>query len=147
MLQMFSLMEQTLSSCWCISVRFSEDVLSAHWLAELRSLSRSFAYCVFLSLSLSLSFQLKDHEKAATAAHTYFQANPEHVEMGRNLEQYKSLQGVDPKHFIDREARPHQVFTHKDSSASKLNAQRISPAVPFDRHLILNLVPLLPHVQ
>ncbi|XP_076134556.1 prolyl 3-hydroxylase 2 [Alosa pseudoharengus] len=52
--------------------------------------------------------KLKDLDKAASAAHTYFQANPEHVEMGRNLEQYKSLQGVDSKHFIDREARPHQ---------------------------------------
>lgn len=48
-------------------------------------------------------------DKAAAAAHTYFQANPEHVEMGQNLEQYKDLQGVREEHFVDREARPHQV--------------------------------------
>ncbi|KAF0042100.1 hypothetical protein F2P81_005632 [Scophthalmus maximus] len=51
---------------------------------------------------------LKQPEKAAAAAHTYFQANPEHVEMGQNLEQYKDLQGVKEDHFVDREARPHQ---------------------------------------
>ncbi|CAG08055.1 unnamed protein product [Tetraodon nigroviridis] len=38
--------------------------------------------------------ELKQPDKAAAAAHTYFQANPEHVEMGNNLEQYKDLQGV-----------------------------------------------------
>ncbi|XP_062250871.1 prolyl 3-hydroxylase 2 [Platichthys flesus] len=58
---------------------------------------------------LQLAYQkLKQPEKAAAAAHTYFQANPEHVEMGQNLEQYKDLQGVQEDHFVDREARPHQ---------------------------------------
>lgn len=57
----------------------------------------------------SLCPQLKQPDKAAAAAHTYFQANPEHVEMGQNLEQYKDLQGVKEDHFVDREARPHQV--------------------------------------
>lgn len=56
-----------------------------------------------------LSPQLKQPDKAAAAAHTYFQANPEHVEMGKNLEQYKDLQGVQEDHFVDREALPHQV--------------------------------------
>ncbi|KAJ8375162.1 hypothetical protein SKAU_G00057420 [Synaphobranchus kaupii] len=56
--------------------------------------------------------KLKQPDKAAAAAHTYFQANPEHVEMSHNLEQYKALEGVLEEHFIDREARPHQkVFT------------------------------------
>lgn len=53
--------------------------------------------------------QLGQLDKAASASHTYFQANPEHVEMGEDLEQYKSMQGVKEEHFIDREARPHQV--------------------------------------
>ncbi|CAJ1060655.1 prolyl 3-hydroxylase 2 [Xyrichtys novacula] len=58
---------------------------------------------------LQLAYQkLKQPDKAAAAAHTYFQANPEHVEMGQNLEQYKDLQGVKEEHFVDREARPHQ---------------------------------------
>lgn len=47
-------------------------------------------------------------DKAASAAHTYFQANPEHVEMGDDLEQYKALEGVKEEHFVDLEARPHQ---------------------------------------
>ncbi|XP_061539961.1 prolyl 3-hydroxylase 2 [Phycodurus eques] len=55
--------------------------------------------------------KLKQPDKAAAAAHTYFQANPEHVEMSHNLEQYKDGQGMDrgsEDHFVDREARPHQ---------------------------------------
>ncbi|KAM7387872.1 hypothetical protein PAMP_024083 [Pampus punctatissimus] len=62
---------------------------------------------------LQMAYQkLKQTDKAAAAAHTYFQANPEHVEMGQNLEQYKDLQGVKEDHFVDREARPHQhAFT------------------------------------
>uniref|UniRef100_A0A671N711 procollagen-proline 3-dioxygenase n=1 Tax=Sinocyclocheilus anshuiensis TaxID=1608454 RepID=A0A671N711_9TELE len=47
-------------------------------------------------------------DKAASAAHTYFQANPEHVEMGGHLEQYKAQKGVKEEHLIDRESRPHQ---------------------------------------
>ncbi|XP_051803434.1 prolyl 3-hydroxylase 2 [Acanthochromis polyacanthus] len=58
---------------------------------------------------LQLAYQkLNQPDKAAAAAHTYFQANPEHVEMGQDLEQYKDLQGVQEDHFVDREARPHQ---------------------------------------
>ncbi|XP_029004670.1 prolyl 3-hydroxylase 2 [Betta splendens] len=58
---------------------------------------------------LQLAYQkLKQPDKAASAAHTYFQANPEHVEMGQNLEQYKHMEGVTEDHFVDREARPHQ---------------------------------------
>uniref|UniRef100_A0A668ANR8 procollagen-proline 3-dioxygenase n=1 Tax=Myripristis murdjan TaxID=586833 RepID=A0A668ANR8_9TELE len=52
--------------------------------------------------------KLKQPDKAAAAAHTYFQANPEHVEMGQDLEQYKDVEGVQEEHFVDREARPHQ---------------------------------------
>uniref|UniRef100_A0A8C5A2H0 procollagen-proline 3-dioxygenase n=1 Tax=Gadus morhua TaxID=8049 RepID=A0A8C5A2H0_GADMO len=58
---------------------------------------------------LQLAYQkLKQPEDAAAAAHTYFQANPEHVEMGQNLEQYKNQEGMLEEHFVDREARPHQ---------------------------------------
>ncbi|KAA0712283.1 Prolyl 3-hydroxylase 2 [Triplophysa tibetana] len=58
---------------------------------------------------LQLAYRkLGQPDKAASAAHTYFQANPEHVEMGEDLEQYKAMQGVKEEHLIDREARPHQ---------------------------------------
>ncbi|CAL9696156.1 unnamed protein product [Knipowitschia caucasica] len=60
---------------------------------------------------LQLAYQkLKMPDKAAAAAHTYFQANPEHVEMGQDLEQYKDQRGVRPEHFVDREARLHQRY-------------------------------------
>ncbi|TKS74641.1 Prolyl 3-hydroxylase 2 [Collichthys lucidus] len=61
--------------------------------------------------------RLKQPDKAAAAAHTYFQANPEHVEMGQNLEQYKNVEGVEEEHFVDREARPHQ---HSFTAAVRL---------------------------
>ncbi|KAI5101570.1 prolyl 3-hydroxylase 2, partial [Silurus meridionalis] len=51
--------------------------------------------------------KLNQLDKAAAAAHTYFQANPEHIEI--DLEQYNALHGVEEKHFFDREARPHQA--------------------------------------
>ncbi|XP_058493785.1 prolyl 3-hydroxylase 2 [Solea solea] len=58
---------------------------------------------------LQMAYQkLKLPEKAAAAAHTFFLANPEHVEMGQNLEQYKNQQDVDENFFVDQEARPHQ---------------------------------------
>lgn len=66
-------------------------------------------HCFFKVSVLCLFKQLGQPDKAASAAHTYFQANPEHVEMGEDLEQYKAIQGVKEEHFIDREARPHQV--------------------------------------
>uniref|UniRef100_A0A672JSK4 procollagen-proline 3-dioxygenase n=1 Tax=Salarias fasciatus TaxID=181472 RepID=A0A672JSK4_SALFA len=67
---------------------------------------------------LQLAYQkLKQTDKAAAAAHTYFQANPEHVEMGQDLEQYKDLQNVREEHFVDREARPHQ---HSFTAAVRL---------------------------
>ncbi|KAJ0032491.1 hypothetical protein NQD34_002572 [Periophthalmus magnuspinnatus] len=60
---------------------------------------------------LQLAYQkLKMPDKAAAAAHTYFQANPEHVEMGQNLEQYKDQRDVRPEHFVDRQARLHQQY-------------------------------------
>ncbi|XP_051551270.1 prolyl 3-hydroxylase 2-like [Myxocyprinus asiaticus] len=58
---------------------------------------------------LQLAYRkLGKFDKAASAAHTYFQANPEHVDMGEDLEENKALQGVKEEHFVDREARPHQ---------------------------------------
>uniref|UniRef100_A0A3Q3LHQ2 procollagen-proline 3-dioxygenase n=1 Tax=Mastacembelus armatus TaxID=205130 RepID=A0A3Q3LHQ2_9TELE len=60
---------------------------------------------------LQMAYQkLNQPDKAAAAAHTYFQANPEHVEMGQDLEQYKDLKGIKEEHFVDQEARPHQCF-------------------------------------
>lgn len=43
------------------------------------------------------------------AAHTFFQANPDHVEMKQNLDYYKVMAGVEEEHFKDLEAREHMV--------------------------------------
>lgn len=47
------------------------------------------------------------------AAHTFFQANPDHVEMKQNLDYYKTMAGVEEEHFKDLEAREHMVRTHR----------------------------------
>uniref|UniRef100_A0A8D0CBJ1 procollagen-proline 3-dioxygenase n=1 Tax=Scleropages formosus TaxID=113540 RepID=A0A8D0CBJ1_SCLFO len=65
---------------------------------------------------LQLAYRkLKQPDKAVAAAHTYFQANPEHVEMGEHLEQYKLLEGVKEEDFIDREAPFTMGVKHYDS--------------------------------
>lgn len=50
-------------------------------------------------------------DKAVAAAHTFFVANPDHVEMKQNLEYYKMMAGVTQEDFKDLEARPHMVRT------------------------------------
>ncbi|EGV96066.1 Prolyl 3-hydroxylase 2 [Cricetulus griseus] len=41
------------------------------------------------------------------AAHTFFMANPEHMEMQQNIEDYRETAGVEAIQLVDREARPH----------------------------------------
>ncbi|XP_067850943.1 prolyl 3-hydroxylase 2 [Heptranchias perlo] len=52
-------------------------------------------------------YKLNELDKAAEAAHTFFLANPEHMEMRQSLERYKLMEGVKESHFIDREMRPY----------------------------------------
>ncbi|MEJ1283299.1 hypothetical protein NN561_014268 [Cricetulus griseus] len=59
-----------------------------------------------------LMFSLHSHalnqlEKAMEAAHTFFMANPEHMEMQQNIEDYRETAGVEAIQLVDREARPH----------------------------------------
>lgn len=42
-------------------------------------------------------------QKAASAAQTYFVANPSHLEMRNNIEKYRRMQGVTDGDFQDRE--------------------------------------------
>lgn len=42
-------------------------------------------------------------QKAASAAHTYFVANPSHLEMRNNIEKYRRMEGVTDEDFLDRE--------------------------------------------
>lgn len=43
------------------------------------------------------------------AAHTFFMANPEHMEMQQNIENYRTMAGVEAFQLVDREAKPHLV--------------------------------------
>ncbi|XP_072897819.1 prolyl 3-hydroxylase 2 isoform X2 [Hemitrygon akajei] len=52
-------------------------------------------------------YKLGELHKAAAAAHTFFLANPEHVEMRQSLERYRQMEGVQESHFADREIRPY----------------------------------------
>lgn len=43
------------------------------------------------------------------AAHTFFMANPEHMEMQQNIENYRTMAGVEALQLVDLEAKPHLV--------------------------------------
>ncbi|XP_053171884.1 prolyl 3-hydroxylase 1 [Scomber japonicus] len=54
-------------------------------------------------------FKINKLDKAVAAAHTFFQANPEHMEMKQNLDYYKMMAGVKTEDFKDLEARPNMA--------------------------------------
>lgn len=47
--------------------------------------------------------QLGRVQRAVSAAHTFFVANPNHLEMRNNLEKYRRMKGVTADAFQDRE--------------------------------------------
>ncbi|XP_059247273.1 prolyl 3-hydroxylase 2 [Mustela nigripes] len=51
--------------------------------------------------------KLNQLEKAVEAAHTFFMANPEHMEMQQNIENYRTMAGVEALQLVDLEAKPH----------------------------------------
>lgn len=59
-------------------------------------------HVLLIGLSLS-AHQLQKLQKAASAAHTYFIANPSHLEMRNNIEKYRRMDGVTEEAFQDRE--------------------------------------------
>ncbi|CAG5984671.1 unnamed protein product [Menidia menidia] len=54
-------------------------------------------------------FKVNKLDKAVAAAYTFFQANPDHVEMRQNLDYYRMMAGVQEENFKDLEARPHMA--------------------------------------
>ncbi|KAK5873091.1 hypothetical protein PBY51_013735 [Eleginops maclovinus] len=54
-------------------------------------------------------FKINKLDKAVAAAHTFFVANPDHVEMKQNLEYYRMMAGVTKEDFKDLEAMPHMA--------------------------------------
>ncbi|XP_061310130.1 prolyl 3-hydroxylase 3 isoform X1 [Pezoporus flaviventris] len=52
-------------------------------------------------------FQLKKLDQAVSAAHTFFVANPQHLQMREDIEKYRRMSGVRSDNFRDLEATPH----------------------------------------
>ncbi|XP_021176071.2 prolyl 3-hydroxylase 3 [Fundulus heteroclitus] len=55
-------------------------------------------------------YKLEKLKKAASAAHTYFVANPSHLEMRNNIEKYRRMEGVTEDDFQDRVMEKHWVL-------------------------------------
>ncbi|XP_068598640.1 prolyl 3-hydroxylase 1 [Brachionichthys hirsutus] len=54
-------------------------------------------------------FKINKLNKAVAAANTFFQANPDHIEMRQNLDYYGMMAGVQEEDFKDLEARTHMA--------------------------------------
>ncbi|KAM9860059.1 prolyl 3-hydroxylase 1 [Aulostomus maculatus] len=54
-------------------------------------------------------FKINKLDKAVAAAHTFYQANPDHLEMRQNLDYYRMMSGVQQEDFKDLEARPNMA--------------------------------------
>ncbi|XP_035606544.1 prolyl 3-hydroxylase 3 [Oncorhynchus keta] len=55
-------------------------------------------------------------QKAASAAHTFFVANPSHLEMRNNIEKYRRMEGVTEDAFQDREMEAEKHWALYDSA-------------------------------
>ncbi|XP_033837461.1 prolyl 3-hydroxylase 3 [Periophthalmus magnuspinnatus] len=61
-------------------------------------------------------YKLEKLQKAASAAHTYFVANPSHLEMRNNIEKYRRMEGVTQDAFQDREEDSERHWVLYDSA-------------------------------
>ncbi|XP_065117233.1 prolyl 3-hydroxylase 3 [Paramisgurnus dabryanus] len=68
-------------------------------------------------------YKLDKVQKAASAAHTFFMANPSHLEMRNNIEKYRRMMGVKDEDFLDRE-REHEK--HWEMYDSAIQAEGLS---------------------
>lgn len=78
---------------------------------------KSVVFLMLLLLYCSPVFffpQLEKLKKAAAAAHTYFVANPSHLEMRNNIEKYRRMDGVTEEDFQDREAERKKHWVSRD---------------------------------
>ncbi|XP_064028431.1 prolyl 3-hydroxylase 1 isoform X2 [Pogoniulus pusillus] len=77
-------------------------------------------------------FKMNRPAKAASAAHTFFVANPGHQEMRQNLEYYQAMAGVREEDFTDLEAKPHmsefqlgvRFYTEEQPAAAILHLEK-----------------------
>ncbi|KAM6936405.1 prolyl 3-hydroxylase 3 [Lycodopsis pacificus] len=61
-------------------------------------------------------YKLEKLQKAASAAHTYFVANPSHLEMRNNIEKYRRMEGVTEEAFLDSELENEKHWVLYDSA-------------------------------
>ncbi|XP_041648402.1 prolyl 3-hydroxylase 3 [Cheilinus undulatus] len=61
-------------------------------------------------------YKLEKLQKAASAAYTYFIANPSHLEMRNNIEKYRRMEGVTEEAFQDREIENEKHWVLYDSA-------------------------------
>ncbi|CAN9513741.1 unnamed protein product [Ophioblennius macclurei] len=64
-------------------------------------------------------FKLDKLQKAAAAAHTYFVANPSHLEMRNNIEKYRRMKGVTDEDFHDREVENEKHWVLYDAALQR----------------------------
>ncbi|XP_060114726.1 prolyl 3-hydroxylase 1 [Heteronotia binoei] len=77
-------------------------------------------------------FKINKLDKAVAAAHTFFVANPDHMEMRQNLEYYQMMAGVKESDFVDLEAKPHMqefrlgvsYYTEEQPQAAVLHLEK-----------------------
>ncbi|XP_077167577.1 prolyl 3-hydroxylase 1 [Paroedura picta] len=77
-------------------------------------------------------FKIGKLDKAVAAAHTFFVANPDHMEMRQNLEYYQMMAGVKESDFVDLEAKPHlqefrlgvSYYTEEQPQAAVLHLEK-----------------------
>uniref|UniRef100_I3K5G2 procollagen-proline 3-dioxygenase n=1 Tax=Oreochromis niloticus TaxID=8128 RepID=I3K5G2_ORENI len=61
-------------------------------------------------------YKVKKLQRAASAAHTYFVANPSHLEMRNNIEKYRRMDGVTDEDFQDRESHNEKHWVLYDAA-------------------------------
>lgn len=68
----------------------------------------------------ALTPQLKKLDRAVSAAHTFFVANPQHLQMREDIEKYRRMSGVKSDNFRDLEAAPHWVRVRRGARRPQL---------------------------
>ncbi|XP_029928860.1 prolyl 3-hydroxylase 3 [Myripristis murdjan] len=61
-------------------------------------------------------YKMEKLQKAASAAYTFFVANPSHLEMRNNIEKYRRMEGVTEESFHDREIEKEKHWALYDSA-------------------------------
>ncbi|XP_040834953.1 prolyl 3-hydroxylase 3 [Ochotona curzoniae] len=73
-------------------------------------------------------YQLKKLDLAAAAAHTFFVANPTHLQMREDMAKYRRMSAIRPQSFRDLETLPH--WSAYDSGLELLGRQEAELALP-----------------